>query len=87
MNKNIRSNAFDEFITKRCEEIQLNDESYQELNNSILEMETEFKKTLTPDQIKAYNEIEELTMKSIAQLTITIYENCLSDIENIRKIG
>lgn len=72
--------AFEEFVMKRCEEILTNDETYQKFNHTILDMESKFKKTLSQEQIKDYNKLEETVMASITYATAYIYNKCLEDI-------
>jgi hypothetical protein len=79
------SNVFSEFISERCEEIILQDEPYKKFNNEILILETEFKKTLSPEQIKEYNKMEEISMQSIAYAVQCTYNACLEDIKNMSK--
>jgi hypothetical protein len=75
------SKAYDEFVSKRCEEIMLDDEKYNGINSCILNLESELKKTLSPEQIKKYNLIEEMNIKSICDLAICIYKTSISDIK------
>ena len=77
----------DDFVFKRCEEILFCDEKYRKLSDCILTMETEFKKSLTSDQIKEYSQLEELNMESIAYVVVITYNTCLADIQNIKKIS
>lgn len=71
----------EECISKRCEEILNNDQKYININNSILEMESIFKGTLTDKQKKYYNQIEEKVMGSITYATIQIYKKCIEDMK------
>jgi len=81
------SKVFGEFVSKRCEEILSQDEEYQKFNDAIFNTENEFKKSLSPDQIKDYNRMEELNMESIIYAAVCIYNTCLVDIENVKKIN
>jgi hypothetical protein len=80
----ITTNVCDEYILKRCEEIMLDDENYQEQNKEIIEAEVNFKKSLTLEQKKEYDKMEELCMKSISYLAICVYRTCLSDIKEVK---
>lgn len=61
------SNPLDEYISKKCDEILLNDKDYCEENNRIIEMEKAFKATLTSEQKKAYGAIECACISQLAR--------------------
>lgn len=83
---NVKYDSFQEYVSRRCEEILQEDEAYQKLNEAILNMESEFKKTLTMDQRRNYNKIEEAVISSITHAAISIYNNCLLDNPGSAKI-
>lgn len=76
-----RSEVFEEFVLKRCEEILSQNKIYQDFNNTILSMENEFRETLCPEQLKAYNRIEETIIGSIVYAVYCIYIQCLKDAQ------
>lgn len=78
---------FEDHVCRRCEEILFYDEKYQKFSSDILDLEIEFKKSLSLDQIKEYNKMEKLNMESIAYAATCIYKKCLAGIENLKKIG
>lgn len=73
------SKLFDEFIMRRCEEILQDDVICQELNKAIVATESEFKKTLNSEQLKKYNELEEIIVSSMAHSEFSIYKQSQFD--------
>lgn len=71
--ENNKNEALEESVCKRCEDILSEDEAYQKLNSTILELKYDFKLTLTPKQIKEYNKIEKKNMESIISAAFAIY--------------
>lgn len=74
-----KSELFEEFIMRRCEEITQADGKIQELNAKILQQEADFKKTLNADQLKKYHELEETTIELATHKEICIYKQALND--------
>lgn len=72
----------DEFIARRCEEVLDGDPIYQGYNKEILTAEKEFKATLTPEQLKMYDKIEEIVIASIAHSNVLIYQAATNDKSN-----
>jgi hypothetical protein len=62
------SPAFQEFLQKRGEEIMANDDEYQFINKKILSIEKGFFPLLSPDLMKKYLEIDNLTFQLINRL-------------------
>jgi hypothetical protein len=79
MNDIFESQAFQEFLQKRCEEILLNDEIYCKLNNSVIDQERDFKKTLSPEQIHMYNCIEKTSLECSKRRDEILYRRGLTD--------
>lgn len=76
----------DELVYRRCDEILLVDEHYQNLNRKIVELENELKTTLDPGQKKLYNMIEEMVITSLAHSHSMIYKAALEDKNNVLSI-
>jgi hypothetical protein len=74
-----KSELFEEFIMRRCEEITQADGKIQELNAKILQQEADFKKTLNADQLKKYHELEETTIELATHKEICIYKQAIND--------
>jgi hypothetical protein len=74
-----KSELFEEFIMRRCEEITQADGKIQELNAKILQQETDFKKTLNADQLKKYHELEETIIELATHKEICIYKQAIND--------
>jgi uncharacterized protein YpbB len=68
------SSAYEEYVFRRCDEIITNSKEYNELCGNILKLEADFLKTLTKEQIKEYNKMEEMIMQSIAHITACAYK-------------
>lgn len=74
-----KSELFEEFIMRRCEEITQADGKIQELNAKILQQEADFKKTLNADQLKKYHELEETIIELATHKEICIYKQAIND--------
>lgn len=74
-----KSELFEEFIMRRCEEIAQADGKIQELNAKILQQEADFKKTLNADQLKKYHELEETIIELATHKEICIYKQAIND--------
>lgn len=74
-----KSELFEEFIMRRCEEITQADGKIQELNAKILQQEADFKKTLNADQLKKYLELEETIIELATHKEICIYKQAIND--------
>ena len=79
MNGIFESPAFQEFLQKRCEEILLNDEVYCKLDSSVIDHERNFKKTLSPEQIRMYDSIEKTSLECSTRGNEILYKQGLSD--------
>ena len=75
-----KSELFEEFIMRRCEEIAQNDEKYQETNELILELESEIKALAPEEIIKKIDEYEKLNLDLIAHLHTLFYNKAIEDI-------
>jgi hypothetical protein len=64
----LKSQAFQEFLQNKCEEITANDDEYQFINKKILSIEKDFFPLLSPDLMKKYLEIDNLTFRLINRL-------------------
>lgn len=73
------SKLFEEFVIRRCEEITQKDKKHQELNSKLLQAESDFKKTLSQDQIKKYYEIEEVVIELAIHSGSCIYKQAVKD--------
>jgi hypothetical protein len=79
MNDIMSSAAFQEFLQKRCEEITEKDERYKMSNDKIISLEGMLKKSLTPQQLKEYNEIEQEIMDSSEKHETLLYKRGFID--------
>ena len=73
------SEAFKEFLFKRCEEILSKDENHKKTNAEIIDMEKEFKSLLTPELIKIYDRIILTITEATAKDEATILKHTLFD--------
>lgn len=76
------STAFSDFIYKRCEEVISQDSKSKELNDIILEVECNFKKTLTKQQIIEYNKLEEKVIFLMVHNEFISYKSGMEDKNN-----
>ena len=71
--------AIDEYVLAKCEEILLSDPAIKRMNLSIIEAEVSFKKTLSPQQIKDYNKLEEMVAEVNAYSETLLYKHVLQN--------
>ena len=72
-------NVFDEAISKRCDEILLGDEQYVKFNNKIIQLESEFKLSLSSQQRSLYDKLEKMILNCNAYENELIYKTALRD--------
>jgi hypothetical protein len=71
--------AFEEFISRRCEDIVLKDEYYQKLNKSIVDSEKKLKLFLNEEQLKTFIEYEKLVANFESYAETLLYKKGFND--------
>jgi len=79
MNEILNSQAFQEFIQRRCEEIISGSAPIQDINLSVISAESKLKETLSKSQLKLFLAYEKLVSDYQLESEKTIYKGCLND--------
>lgn len=75
----MESKAFNDFIQARCEEILQSNNTYTEINNSVIESEKNLKKSLNEKQKELFKDFDK-KVNILHEYVITfIYKNGLQD--------
>ena len=80
MSKLFESQAFQEFLQKRCEEIITEDEECREVDRLITNAETILKTTFSSIQLETFLQYEKLCSDYQLISNVAIYKKCLCDI-------
>ena len=83
MNDILSSQAFQEFLQKRCEEILTNDNEYSEINDHITRLESEINILASGELLNKIMEYERLNTNSVACCAALIYRSAMNDFERV----
>mgnify|MGYP000848383649 CR=1 FL=1 len=73
------SKAFEEFATKRCEEILTNDKECEVFNQKLIDAEKELKKTMSKEQAEKFEEYIDTVLKFNAYCEKLMYIQGFND--------
>jgi hypothetical protein len=59
----LKSQAFQEFLQKRCEEITANDDTHKELNKKLIKLDKSLKSIMSPEAYKIFMEYESISIR------------------------
>lgn len=80
-----KSELFEEFIMRRCEEISNEDEECQKCNEAILKIETEIKGLIPKEILLKFEEYEKLNTDLLAHSHMLFYKKAIEDIFSFYK--
>jgi len=77
----VNSSNFEEFIAKRCEEVSLQNETYQKINESILQAEIVLRSLVPQKALEKLREYEKLNLELTAYAQSLFYRQALIDFK------